>query len=267
MEITTIVGCKISCEYCPQKKFVESYKRRSNTFTMTLKTFKNCIDKIPATEEIRFSGMSEPWLNKECTKMLLYAHKRKHKISIFTTLVGMNVSDIEAIESIPIRFINVHLPNQELTEKISINEHYLKVLNKLCKSKIKFSLHTRLKSGIPKKLKTVLGDINVGLRPLSNRAGNLNLKNILPIKRKQGRIYCPWKPDLRTSNYTVLLPNGEVLFCCQDFGMRHILGNLLLHSYNSLFGKELALIKRNMQQDGTQDILCRYCDVAVEMKK
>ncbi len=267
MEITTNIGCKISCKYCPQKKFVDSYKKRSNIFVMTFKTFKKCIDKIPTKEEIRFSGMSEPWLNKKCTKMLLYANKRKHKISIFTTLVGMKISDIDVIESVAIRFLAVHLPNQAMTEKININEHYLKVLQRLSKSKIKFSLHTRLKATIPLKLKKILRNLNVELRPLSNRAGNINLKSVSPLQRKRGKIRCAWKPNLRTSNYTVLLPNGDVLFCCQDFGMQHILGNLLLHNYKSLFGKEFLSIKKNMQQDKAPDSLCRHCEHAIKIDK
>ena len=35
-------------------------------------------------------------------------------------------------------------------------------------------------------------------------------------------------------NHNVLLPNGDVVLCCMDFGMQHVLGNLKRQSYEEI---------------------------------
>jgi DNA repair photolyase len=44
MEITTVIGCKNMCSYCPQRTLINSYNGER---IMTFDTFKQCIDKIP----------------------------------------------------------------------------------------------------------------------------------------------------------------------------------------------------------------------------
>lgn len=267
MEITTVIGCKVACKYCPQKNFVNAYQKRSNIYSMTLDVFKKCVDKIPITQEIRFSGMSEPWLNRQCLDMLLYAYKRGYRVSVFTTLVGMSVSDVEMIESVPFTKFIVHLPCEERSEDLTIDDGYLEVLERLHKSKINAYFHTRSAEAHPR-VKEVLGNKKIEQRGLDNRAGNLQLKDVCITPRKRGRIRCRWRGNLRikTSDFMVLLPDGEVLFCCQDFGLRHVLGDLLFSDYESLFGEELLFIEKGMQDDSL-DILCRYCILAIEMDK
>ena len=56
---------------------------------MTLDNFKKAVDKLPQEVRVTFAGFTEPWLNKDCTDMVLYAHEKGHPISIFTTGIGM----------------------------------------------------------------------------------------------------------------------------------------------------------------------------------
>jgi hypothetical protein len=47
-----------------------------------------------------------------------------------------------------------------------------------------------------------------------------------------------------------------------DWGLQHILGNLLVTDYDTLFeGKECSRIIRGLDDDSS-NILCRYCDWA-----
>jgi hypothetical protein len=47
-----------------------------------------------------------------------------------------------------------------------------------------------------------------------------------------------------------------------DWSLQHILGNLLITDYDSLFkGEEYSKIVRGLEDDSS-DILCRYCDIA-----
>jgi adenine C2-methylase RlmN of 23S rRNA A2503 and tRNA A37 len=71
LEITTRIGCRVNCKFCPQKKLLDHYKENSHNIiqknVLSFKNFKKCIDKVPSSVRIDFSGMAEPWLNKDCT--------------------------------------------------------------------------------------------------------------------------------------------------------------------------------------------------------
>lgn len=61
-------------------------------------------------------------------------------------------------------------------------------------------------------------------------------------------------------NRNVLLPDGTVLLCCMDYGMKHILGNLREQSYDEIMnGGEMQRIKKCMNDELKDDILCRSC--------
>jgi hypothetical protein len=73
----------------------------------------------------------------------------------------------------------------------------------------------------------------------SSRAGNLYAE-----RRKEGSGVCRRCPD-HTIN--VMLPNCDVVLCCNDYGLRHKLGNLLDTRYEDL-------------QRAQSYELCRYCE-------
>ncbi len=258
LEITTKIGCKNACIYCPQDKLMKAYRKRSNLLEMSFDVFKKCIDKVPSNVQICFCGMSEPWLNPECTKMMLYAYKKEHDISVNTTLVGMKLRDADLFTSIPFEYFNVHLPSKEHYEQIDVDEHYLKILKKISKSNIKVSfilqsgmLHPKVQSLIKKEIYP---------QGLFTRAGNIKIKHIPLPKRKRGVMWC-----FQNLSRHILLPNGDVGLCCMDYGLKHILGNLLSSDYDSLFqSKEFRKIKKGLL-DESLDILCRYCQNALHI--
>jgi radical SAM protein with 4Fe4S-binding SPASM domain len=200
--------------------------------------------------------MCEPWLNPECTEMILYAHKQGHKICIFTTLTGMTLSDIDLIESIPFGFFQVHLPGNFEVEKFRVNDSYFKVLDKISKSNINSSFHCHGKN-LNLKVKSILenNEKTVEFRSLYQRSGNIKVNSRLSLARRRGTIGC--RRDLRCN---VLLPNGDVLLCSNDYGMKHVLGNIVSSSYDDLFnGEEFVKIRKGLQ-DESIDIICRDCD-------
>jgi len=226
------------CPYCPQEKLLNAYK--DNMRVMSFETFKKCIDKVPVESEIHFTGMAEPFLNSDCTKMIEYAFKKGHEIVLSTTLVGLK--DISSLEKITFKSFVVHLPAED--SNIRVDENYLKTLKSLTESSIKASfihfknLHPKINVPAMKSL-------------LNSRAGNLDGK---PRKR-QGEITCK-----RTQ--PILLPNGDVVLCCMDYGLKHILGNLLRDNYDDLFsGNEYQNILKGWKNPKI-DMLCRNCEFA-----
>ena len=94
------------------------------------------IDKLPKEIRITFSGFTEPWLNKKCTDMLLYAHEQGHPVSVFTTAVAMSLKDVERIKDVP--FVGgpnggftLHLPDLERLAKHPVTKTLINVYNAL----------------------------------------------------------------------------------------------------------------------------------------
>lgn len=259
LEITTVIGCKIRCTYCPQDKLIKAYAKRSNIYKMTFDTFEQCLDKIPLHIHIHFSGMAEPWLNPECTRMLLYAHEKGYEIAVYTTAVGMTPLDVEKIESIPFRIFSVHLPDKEKYSKIEVNDNYLETIGAISKSKIQNREYMTMGT-LPPEVQQLIKK-HISRTSMVSRAGNLEGKMCPSVPTKlKGPIRCRSCGNLFDHN--VLLPNGDVLLCCMDYGMQHILGNLISSNYTSLFnGEEFCELQKGLDDDSF-DILCRYCENA-----
>lgn len=257
LEITSRVGCKNMCKYCPQNKIIARYKNISNKIEMDFNTYKKCIDKVPKNIRIDFSGMSEPWLSGNCTKMLLYAYNTGHKkIAVFTTCVGMSLDDVEKIKTIPFEVFCVHLVDKDHNTRIKFNKNYFELINLINISKINNLEYMTMGKPHPK-LKKLLGERIIS-KEMVSRAGNLNN---FPKIYKEGKIVCSFP---QWPNRNILLPNGDVLLCCMDYGMEYILGNLNSLSYKGLFRSQVYrnVVKRiNNEKYG--DVICRHCELAV----
>jgi hypothetical protein len=66
-------------------------------------------------------------------------------------------------------------------------------------------------------------------------------------------------------NLNALLPNGDVVLCCVDFSMQHVLGNLLVSDFESLFiGGEFLKVKEGLKA-ASLNTLCRYCEDTINV--
>ena len=132
--VTTRIGCKVACSYCPQSKLTKNYLKRSKITQMSFETFKKCIDKIPRKVKIIFSGFSEPFLNPDCSKMIKYGDSQNFKIKIFTTTVGITKADIDILKKINIRRFVIHLPDDKQFTGIEPDENYFKIMDEIIKN-------------------------------------------------------------------------------------------------------------------------------------
>lgn len=65
----------------------------------------------------------------------------------------------------------------------------------------------------------------------------------------------------------VILPDGSVVLCCNDFGMKHVLGSIYKDNYESVRNsKEMKRILQGFD-DENMDILCRNCNSAVRVSE
>jgi len=269
MEITTKIGCKLNCKFCPQEVLRRSYCNFSYETIMSLDTFKKCLDKIPAEIDIHFSGMCEPWQNSECTNMVKYAYNKGHKLYIYTTLVGMKISDYEYLKTIKIEKFVLHIPDMEGNSKFDLDDEYLRLLNIIIQDVMDdkfridtFSCHGSVHCLIEKAIRQVNIPI---ISKMFNRAGNLDVEcDIMSETIKEGNIICRWCKG-NSLDKNVLLPNGSVVICCMDYSLGFPLGNLIENTFDYISEGPAKQRYRQMMIDCADgEIICRKCHRAME---
>jgi hypothetical protein len=185
--------------------------------------------------------------------MVLHAHEAGFQVAVFTTCVGMTEADVERIRSIPFITFVVHLPDDGSIMPFPKMHGYRDVLAHLCASHLANLQFMSMGSPHPDVAGVGCGNISGYIR--SSRAGNVSCHR--PV-RKTGAIRCIPSPKMRRN---VLLPNGDVVLCCHDYGMENILGNLLVCRYEDLFtGMPYRNILARQENEESGDILCRHCD-------
>lgn len=266
LEITTSIprnGCVVDCVYCPQRTLQNTYKGER---FLSLDNFKKIIDKVPQEIRITFAGFTEPWLNKECTEMVLYAHEKGHPISVFTTGIGMTIEDFERIRHIPFApnpnggFV-LHIPDKERRAKHPITKKYIELVHHIqhthfCVQEIQ-NYHWMAMGEPHEDIAFAISTADVP--DMWSRAGNLfgeaRLKpELMNVHFKS--VY-HGEQDMTCNCYerlyhNILLPNGDVSLCCMDYGLEHILGNLFEQEYNDILPEPYSCFN-----------LCRFCENGV----
>ncbi len=266
--ISTGVGCGVLCSYCPQATIGRAYKTRGGDTRMSFDTFKTCVDKLTPDISLHFNGFYEPFLNRECTDMMLYAESKGFPVRVSTTVMGLELEDVERFKDIPFTKFAVHLPDDKGLTKIKVDDRYLAVLAALIDSKIsKIGYHVHDGATGPEEVESRAAQLlkDRGIVPenrwVLTRAGNIQIEGKTDRERLKGEL----APCYRLYN-NVLLPNGDVALCCMDWSLKHIIGNLLDADYDSLHkSDEFKRVLRGYT-DESEDILCRYCEIA-ETKK
>ena len=267
LELSLTIGCRLDCLYCPQKLLLSKYyfndKNRKNQ--LSFEDFKIALDKVQAGASVSFCGMSEPFHNKHCADMICYAYEKGYKISLLTTLVGMMKEDFYKIRDVQFESFVLHIPDAEGHSHFEITEEYLEVLS-LVNEKIDidyYSCHGTVSPMVERLLdKEKYAGISLG-----DRAGNLDLKRSDKEGRtggiKYGTITCYHGSEAQVGGWApVMFPDGSLVLCCQDYGMKHVLGNLINQSWREICEGEEYQKFINGLKDETIDILCRHCSDA-----
>ena len=264
LAVTTQIGCQNMCNYCPQNKFIKAYTRANKIKKMSFDTFKICVDKLPPGTAINFAGFVEPYLNPDCTQMILYANQLGIKIQLLTTTVGMTLQDIDLIEEIPFARFLVHLPDNKKQTSMKVNKTFIQVVRRLINSRInvewKFHQSPLGSEDLHPLLKIILVEANLYdsmiKAGLKTRAGNVEIQGKPFVKKIKGNI-----SGCHLLYVNQLLPNGDVFICCMDWELKYFLGNLLESDYESLFQSQTYQAILKGFKDDNSEILCRYCEL------
>lgn len=248
LEITTHIGCPVDCMDCPQKMLRERYKGKRD---MDLDDFKRAVDKVPPGTRIDFSGMCEPFTNKHCTEMILYAASKGFPLALYTTLQGATLDDFDKLRYVNFEVVTIHLPDKEGRSHFNINSEYLMVLDA-------FNCHNYSCHGtIDDRVFPYLKQRNL-ITFMHDRAGNVDCRPHLNVD-PNCRIWCITSG--RDMNHNVLLPDGTVLMCCMDYGMTGNFGNLFEQSYDEVINSAEARRMRETLDKG--ESICRHCSNAL----
>lgn len=270
MEITPVIGCSVNCKYCPQKLLLTEYFKdnKDRQAKMSLEQFKKCVQKLPTNTLIEFAGFVEPFLNEESVDMMYYANEMGYKMTLFTTLVGLKENQLEKVLKIPFKQVVLHTADADGYANIPVTEQYLRNLKQVVEAKkadgTSFVDSANCQSRPHEKvIEVTKGKLSIYCE-MSDRAGNLdNGEGKLLSADVKGEIYCERANQL---NHNILLPDGTVVLCCNDFGMQHVLGNLYTDRYEDIMKSEMMRqIKRGMHIDENIPIICRKCMFAKNM--
>jgi MoaA/NifB/PqqE/SkfB family radical SAM enzyme len=263
LEITTMIGCKVACVYCPQDKISHRYFGADRM--MKFDDFKIYIEKVPRRVVLHFTGFAESFLNPRCTDMIEYSARRGHRIWISTTLAGITREDIRRLSKLAYYQFQIHLPSAEKLMNLAINDEYFLLLSEVVKADIITDLHFHGNEVHPV-VGAWLREHAVDFQEfwIQDRAGNLNTKKvkakvskpIITAAKPSGKLRC----DRIYQN--VLLPNGDVVLCCMDWSAEYVLGNLKQDRFEDLYRSETFRRVLRGLRDPSVELLCRTCHVA-----
>lgn len=218
LEVTTIFPCAVNCSYCPQDVLKASYKPAyKGDRLLSLERFKQVLKNVPTWVMIDFAGFGEPFLNPECADMILYAHEAGYKVEVKSTLVGFSDEIAQRIAHVPFGAFWFHDRKYDTNSKGS---YY----------------HAGNLPSCVTHVQSVSPDV------LTARAGNLF--KALRRETDATTMVCV-KSDKNMVN--VMLPNADVVLCCNDWALQHVLGNLLVTRFEDL------------SRADTYE-LCRFCN-------
>ena len=273
MELTMMIGCPLMCTFCPQDNLRTQYGTSEKY--MQLDDLKIVLDKLPKNTRIDFSGMSEPWANPRCTDMLRMVLDMGFKIAIYTTLYGME--DPEEVKSLieahkkQIEVVMLHLPDSNGNMKGWKNSpEWMEALRIMATLDVPCGVGamTMDKSGVVHPdLQPIVGQLSGWMG--HTRADSLNVEQIgeQVISMTPHNIFSLTCASTPFYDRNVLLPNGDVVLCCMDYNLTHILGNLLTQTYDEIMqGKPLLdLIALNEAPEYSKCSICKACENVKEI--
>lgn len=268
IDITTRVGCSVNCRYCPQDVFLKQYYKndKSREFLLSMETLIQCVEHMPENAAFQFGGFAEPFLNPDCVELIREVCEMGRTVNLYTTLVGLNEEMLRKVMELPIDFVTLHVADEKEYARIPTTEEYYKMLELIVNYKRKdgrpFVGMCNAQAQPDKRTAEICIEGNYMISSsLLDRAGNLQGEGLVSRSISTGKISCGVCGNGLNKNE--LLPDGTLLLCCMDYGMKHVLGNLKYQSYEEIiYGKEMISIKEGMKTDFNRDILCRRCSCA-----
>lgn len=271
LEVSTIMGCTVNCRFCPQDVILKRYyeKDRMRQRVMTVENFRVILRHTPKDCIIDFSGMTEPFNNPDCLEMIQMACDAKRKVYLFTTLAGVDEETVDKLLELPVYYVTLHVADKCGYAYIPTTETYYRNVEKTVNAKKKdgspFIDFINAQTDPDERVAEIVRGKYEVMRSVQNRAGNVKTEGVQRRERliePREKIKCCFCGDDLSNS--VVLPDGTLLICNMDYGMKHVLGNLYEEDYDTIRSKgELQKVLRAMKgEEGMEELLCRSCLLA-----
>lgn len=247
LEITTRIGCRLACSFCPQKTLVTNYESDEKVFTV--ENFTKVISTVPTSIDIHFSGFAEPFLNPDTPKMMNIAHEKGHKIHLYSTMVGITEEGADILKNVNPQIIRIHVADPNAMK--IVDDKWLESHEIFYNTGLKGSYMAM--GHVSEKVKNYLDSKGIiyEIPTMLSRGGNLHI-NKMHINGPIGCAMDRWHQN-------VVLPDGNVYICCMDYGLTMPAGNLLDDDYRSIWNKAEEY-KNN--HNPPENSICRSCEWA-----
>jgi len=225
--------------------------------------------------------MAEPWLNPRATDMVVHAFERGRTVAIYTTLQGMSPEDAAMLierfgdRASPETSWVIHLPDGDgnMTGWKTSETYRVTLLRFLAFQQRR---QDQQRPGLTLMTMSADGAVAEALRDLVperlapfvgvSRVENLDRGDFTPSAllarvRHAGAVMCASTPFF---DHNTMLPNGDVLLCCMDYGQDHVIGNLLRQTYGEIHGgPAMGAIRLRAMVPDDGKLICRSCHNAV----
>ena len=242
VEINTTELCNRTCVFCPRHDPKIFPNRNLHLTPKGAKTIGSELGKVGFSGKISLSGFGENLLNpdfKEIVNIL------RHTVPLATLECNTNGDKLtkEYAEEL-FNFSGLDLIYINLYDGIEQMTHFEEVMKDIPEDKYKYRMHW--------------GDFeNHGLL-LNNRSGvidwvGIEESSVTALKGKPChypfyKMFVDW--------------NGDVLFCSNDWGREHVVGNLLQDTlHNVWFGKPMNKIRKKLIKGDRSMSPCNKCSV------
>ena len=235
LEISVQVGCGMMCDYCPQVEYIKRYKTLFGKIDkLSYDIFLTMIDNIPIETVIHWTGFTEPLDCLDFPLIVKHLHERGHVQLISTTLYGKNSNQQFFVDNITMfnGGVSLHLPDNSDLMKGKFDNNYINYVDSVFKHlvnirDISYSLfligsqfHAGIQSLIDRYSDQLDSERIITAKYLNTRNDiinpmDYNLRNSSSSISERGSFYCAY----RRLNQGVLLPNGTVVLCCQDYNI------------------------------------------------
>jgi radical SAM protein with 4Fe4S-binding SPASM domain len=200
---------------------------------MNIDDFINILKNVPKTVQIDFTGFSEPFFNKDSYEMMRYSMINGYRTVLYTTLKGLDEKYLHLLSGLRFTDLVYHIyPGIDLIKFEEKKQLFTKYVHEPSRIAIFNPEHGEVNTHVWSR-----GGINWDVDP------------------KKGKFDCVFAGKLFDHN--VVLPNGDVYLCCQDYGLKHKIGNLYETHYDNL--DRQSIIELSNQEDS--DVICRKCEI------
>ncbi len=236
LEIGTWMGrCPANCTpYCPQEQNIARYTGKK---VMSFEDFKILTKTVPDYVTYSWAGSTEPFVNPATIAMMEYVQEKGNPQILFTTGIGLKLSDMERLRKITFEWLILHRADRQGHATIPDSPEYRAIIGDLVTSPNILRVECMSMDD-----ETFTSDNNERLfRPEGEN-----------IRQKRGRVIC----DSLTGPQYSLLPNGNLYFCCVTKGLSNVVGSLHEHSYGQLTARH-ATYSFTLQKN--PESVCHKC--------